>query len=73
MKEEKVLKHPKKPTKKNNNKFWLFTLNTAKIPKNKEDKTLTISVLLKENSDSVLKVDFMKNLKINPKVLPTKT
>ena len=72
MKDEKVLKHPKKPTKKNNNKFWLFKLNTAKQPKNKEDKILTTSVWLKKYSNSVLKLDFMNNLKINPKVLPTK-
>ena len=42
MKDENVLKQPKKPTKNNNNNFSLFRLNATKIPKNKEDKTFTI-------------------------------
>ena len=42
MKDEKVLKQPKKPTENNNNKLLLVGLNAIRIPKNKEDKTFTI-------------------------------
>ena len=47
MKDEYVLKHPKKPTEKNNNKFLLDGLNATRIPKNNEDKTFTIKEFLK--------------------------
>ena len=47
IKDENVLKQPKKPTENNNDKFLLVGLNATKIPKNKEDKTLTIKVLFK--------------------------
>ena len=46
MKDENVLKQPKKPTEINNNKFLLIVLNANKIPKNNEDKTFTIKELL---------------------------
>ena len=42
-----MLKQPKKPTEKNNNKFLLVTSNAIKIPNNNEAKTFTIKVLLK--------------------------
>ena len=44
MKDENVLKQPKKPTEKNNNKFLLVVSNAIKRPKNKEDKIFTIRV-----------------------------
>ena len=47
IKDEYVLKQPKKPTEKNNNKFLLDGLNATKIPKNNEDKTFTINEFLK--------------------------
>ena len=46
MKDENVLKHPKKPTKINSIKFLFVTFKPSKIPKNKEAKTLTIKILL---------------------------
>ena len=47
MNDENVLKQPKKPTKKNNNKFLFVRFNATKIPKNNEEKIFTIKVLLK--------------------------
>ena len=38
-----MLKQPKNPTEKNNNKFLLDGLNAMKMPKNNEDKTFTIN------------------------------
>ena len=40
------------------------------MPKNKEDKTFTMLEFLKYINVFVLKLYFMKNLKISPKVLP---
>ena len=46
MKDENVLKHPKKPTKINSTKFLFAIFETSKIPKNNEAKTFTIKILL---------------------------
>ena len=46
MKDENVLKHPKKPTKINSIKFLFTIFEPSKIPKNKEAKTFTIKILL---------------------------
>ena len=46
MKDENVLKHPKKPTKINNIKFLFVIFKPSKIPKNKEAKTFTIKIVL---------------------------
>ena len=56
MKEECVLKQPKKPTEKNNNKFLLVGLNATKIPKNNEDKTFTSKDFLTYSITFVLKL-----------------
>ena len=45
MKDENVLKHPKKPTKINNIKFLFVIFKPSKIPKNKEAKTFTIKTV----------------------------
>ena len=47
MKDENVLKHPKKPTKINGIKFLFIIFKPSKIPKNNEAKTFTIKILLK--------------------------
>ena len=47
IKDENVLKQPKRPTEKNNNIFLLLGFNATKIPTNNEDKTFTIEVYLK--------------------------
>ncbi len=47
MKEENVLKQPKKPTKINSIKFLFVIFKPSKIPKHKEAKTFTIKILLK--------------------------
>ena len=46
MKDENVLKHPKKPTKINNIKFLFVIFKFSKIPNNKEAKIFTIKILL---------------------------
>ena len=46
MKDENVLKHPKKPTKINSFKYLFVIFKPSKIPKNNEDKTFTIKILL---------------------------
>ena len=46
MKDENVLKHPKKPTKINSIIFLFVIFKPSKIPKNKEAKTFTNKVLL---------------------------
>ena len=46
MKDENVLKHPKKPTKINSIKFLFTIFEPSKIPKNNEAKTFTIKILL---------------------------
>ena len=56
MKDENVLKHPKKPTKINSIKFLFVILKPSKIPKNKEAKTFTIKMLLKENTFCLPKI-----------------
>ena len=45
MKDENVLKHPKKPTKINNIKFLFVILKPSKMPKNNEAITLTVKIL----------------------------
>ena len=72
MNDENVLKQPKKPTKNNNNKFLLVKFNAIKIPKNNEAKTLTKKELLEEDNLLILTLYFINNLRIRPKVLPTK-
>ena len=72
MKDENVLKHPKKPTKINSIKFLFAIFEPSKIPKNNEAKTLTIKMLLEENTLSLLEIYFINILTINPKVLPAK-
>ena len=47
MKDENVLKQPKKPTEKNNNRFLLVGLNATKMPRNNEDKTFINKEFLK--------------------------
>ena len=42
IKDENVLKHPKKPTENNNIKFSLIGLNPKKMPKNNDAKIFTI-------------------------------
>ena len=49
IKEENVLKQPKKPAKKNNIKFLLIIFKPRKIPKNNEAKTFTIKIVLEKN------------------------
>ena len=46
MKDENVLKNPKKQTKINSIKFLFVIFKPSKIPKNKESKTFTIKILL---------------------------
>ena len=46
MKDENVLNHPKKPTKKNSIKFLFVIFKPSKIPKIKEAKTFTIKIVL---------------------------
>ena len=46
MKDENVLKLPKKPTEKNNIKFLFVIFKPTNIPKNNEAKTFTIKILL---------------------------
>ncbi len=46
MKDENVLKQPKKPTKINSIKCLFVIFKASKIPKNKEAKTFTIIILL---------------------------
>ena len=72
MNDENVLKHPKKPTKKNNSKLLFVIFKPNKIPKNKEAKTFTIKILLEENNFSLPEIYFINILTINPKVLPAK-
>ena len=45
-KDENVLKHPKKPTKRNSIIFLFVIFKPSKIPKNKEAKTFTIKLVL---------------------------
>ena len=72
MKDENVLKHPKKPTKINSIKFLFAIFEPSKIPKNNEAKTFTIKILLEENIFSLPEIYFINILTINPKVLPAK-
>ena len=72
MKDENVLKHPKKPTKIKSIKFLFVIFKPSKIPKNKEAKTFTIKILLEVNTFSFPEISFIKILTIKPKVLPTK-
>ena len=72
MKDENVLKHPKKPTKINSIKFLFAIFEPSKIPKNNEAKTFTIKILLEKNVLSFPEIYFINILTINPKVLPTK-
>ena len=44
MKEENVLKHPKKPVKNNKNILSLIKFNATRIPKKNEAMKLTIEV-----------------------------
>ena len=44
MKEENVLKQPKKPLQNNTNISLLLKFNVTKIPKKKDDKKFTIEV-----------------------------
>ena len=44
MKEEKVLKHPKKPLQNNTNISLFIKFKATKIPKKKDDKKFTIEV-----------------------------
>ena len=67
-----MLKHPKKPTEKNNNKILLVIFNAIKIPKNKEARIFTIKMLLKKNSFLLPGIYCINTLKISPIVLPTK-
>ena len=45
MKEENVLKHPKKPVKNNKNILLLIKFNATRIPKKNDAMKLTIEVL----------------------------
>ena len=71
MKDENVLKDPKKPTKINSIKFLFVIFKPSNIPKNKEAKTFTIKILLK-NTFSLPEIYFINILIINPQVLPAK-
>ena len=44
----------------------------TKIPKNNEAKTLTIKIVLEEDTFSLPEICFINILTINPKVLPVK-
>ena len=44
MKEENVLKNPKKPLYNNTNISLLIKFNATKIPKKKDDKKFTIDI-----------------------------
>ena len=72
MKDENVLKHPKKPTTINSIKFLFAIFEPSKIPKNNEAKTFTIKILLEYNVLSFPELYFINILTINPKVLPAK-
>ena len=72
MKDENVLKHPKKPTKINSIKFLFAIFEPSKIPKNNEAKTFTIKILLEQNVLSFPEIYFINILTNNPKVLPAK-
>ena len=72
MKDENVLKHPKKPTKINSIKFLFAIFEPSKIPKNNEAKTFTIIILLEQNVLSFPEIYFINILTANPKVLPAK-
>ena len=72
IKDENVLKEPKKPTEKNNIKFLFAIFKLTKMPNNNEAKTFTIKILLEENIFSLPEICFINILAINPKVLPAK-
>ena len=72
MKDENVLKHPKKPTKINSIKFLFVIFKLTKIPKNKDAKTFTFKIVLEVNIFSLPETYFINILTINPKVLPAK-
>ena len=72
MKDENVLKHPKKPTKINSIKFLFAIFEPSKIPKNNEAKTFTIKIVFEQNILSFPEIYFINILTIKPKVLPTK-
>ena len=72
IKDENVLKEPKKPTEKNNIKFLFAIFKLTKMPNNNEAKTFTIKILLEENSFSPPDIYFTNILTIKPKVLPAK-
>ena len=72
MKDENVLKHPKKPTKINSIKFLFVIFKPSKIPKNKEAKIFTIKISLEVNIFTLPEIYFINSLVINPKVLPAK-
>tara|TARA_B100000941_G_scaffold144618_1_gene102643 strand:+ start:312 stop:449 length:138 start_codon:yes stop_codon:yes gene_type:complete len=44
MKEENVLKHPKKPLLNNTNNSLLIKFKATKMPKKKDDKKFTIEI-----------------------------
>ena len=44
MKEENVLKHPKKPVKNNNKNSLLLKFNATKIPSKKDDIKFAIEI-----------------------------
>ena len=72
MKEENVLKHPKKPVLNNNNILLLIKFNATKMPKKNDAMKLTIEVLCILNPILILILFCINNLSINPKVLPNK-
>ncbi len=72
MKEEKVLKQPKKPILNKTNISLFLKFNATKIPKKKDDKKFTIEVFWISKPIFFLKIFCMNILSINPIVLPIK-
>ena len=72
MKEENVLKQPKKPLQNNTNISLLIKFKATKIPKKKDDKKFTIEILWISKPILFLKLFCINILSINPKVLPIK-
>ena len=72
MKEENVLKEPKKPQYNKNNISLLTKFNATKIPKKNDAIKFTIEVFWISKPIFFLKLFCINTLSINPKVLPIK-
>ena len=73
IKDENVLKHPKKPNNNKDNILLLIKLDANKIPNKKDAIKFTIEVFWILNPILIFKLFCINILNINPKVLPNKT